>query len=260
MEAECGRDCSVPARSPCTSRTTRIVNCSNALVKRTHVKLKVCRGNGLRFKPKSPEDRDISIRSFFLMNSIDRNDFDDEFGAPHFQRATARLGTLPEDEMHGFEPALEAWIGDTPFMERDAYYVIARSAFGELFLWGEKTGQSLTIRSLWGMMFPKDDSDEVAAGRANALIRSFIAFKKKKDLDQKDDLDKPLFERALNGLGPLASDEMYAFEPALAIGGVAQLKNLRKVKAVEHLVILAQLGERQVMRDIVKDAKAAGLL
>lgn len=35
--------------------------------------------------------------------------------------------------------------------------------------------------------------------------------------------------------------------------------HLRKVKCVEHLVLLAQVGERQVMRDIVKDAKAYGL-
>jgi hypothetical protein len=82
----------------------------------------------------------------------------------------------------------------------------------------------------------------------------------KKQLEQKDHHDKPLFERALKKLGPLAADEMYGFEPTLALGGKADLKNLHKVKAVEHLVILAQLGERQIMRDIVKDAKAAGLM
>ena len=159
-----------------------------------------------------------------------------------------------------YEPALEAWIGDLPLMERDAYYVIARSAFGDLFLWGTKSGRSITIKSLWSMIFPKDDSSEVAAGGADRLIRSFFVAMDKKRLDQKDHLDKPLFERALKKLGPLAPDEMYGFEPALALGGAADMKNLRKVKAVEHLVILAQLGERQVMRDIVKDAKASGLL
>ena len=84
--------------------------------------------------------------------------------------------------------------------------------------------------------------------------------KKKKRLDQKDDLETPLFDRALKALGPLARDEMYGFEPALALGGKADLRNLRKVKAVEHLVMLAQLGELQIMRDIVKDAKAQGLM
>ena len=159
-----------------------------------------------------------------------------------------------------YEPALEAWIGDTPFMETDAYYVIARSAFGELFLWGTKSGQSLDVKSLWGMMFPRDNSERVAQGKSDRLVRSFIVSMDKKRLEQKDDLDKPLFERALKTLGPLAADEMYGFEPALALGGKADLKNLRKVKAVEHLVMLAQLGERRIMRDIVKDAKAQGLM
>ena len=159
-----------------------------------------------------------------------------------------------------YEPALEAWIGDTPFMESDAYYVIGRSAFGELYLWGTKSGRSLKIFSLGGMIFPSDDSESVAQGKADHLIQNFIAFQDAKYLDQKDHLGKPLFERALKTLGPLAADEMYGFEPALAIGGKADLKNLRKVKIVEHLVMLAQLGERQIMRDIVKDAKAQGLV
>jgi hypothetical protein len=159
-----------------------------------------------------------------------------------------------------YEPALEAWIGDTPLMEQDAYYVIARSAFGQMFLWGEKSGISLDIRSLWGMIFPSDNSERVAKGQSDVLIRRFFSNRTKKSLDQKDDLDCPLFARALNSLGPLASDEIYAFEPALAVGGKADLKNLRKVKCVEHLVMLAQLGERRIMRDIVQDAKAQGLL
>ena len=159
-----------------------------------------------------------------------------------------------------YEPALEAWIGDTPFMEKDAYYVIARSAFGELFLWGTKSGQSLDVKSLWGMMFPRDNSERVAQGKSDRLVRSFVIAQNKKDLDQTDYLEKPLFDRALKTLGPLAPDEMYGFEPALAVGGKADLKNLRKVKVVEHLVMLAQLGERKVMRDIVKDAKAQGLM
>jgi len=39
---------------------------------------------------------------------------------------------------------------------------------------------------------------------------------------------------------------MYGFVPALALGGALTLSNLRKVKAVEHLVILAQLAPLDV--------------
>jgi len=159
-----------------------------------------------------------------------------------------------------YESVLEAWIGDTPLMETDEYYVVARSAFGELFLWGRRTGLGLSVKPLWGMIFPRDCTDAVSAGKADALVQSFLVGLDKASLDQKDEFDKPLFDRAMKTLGPLAPDEMYAFEPALAVGGAANLKNLRKVKCVEHLVMLAQLGERQIMRDIVKDGKAAGIL
>jgi hypothetical protein len=159
-----------------------------------------------------------------------------------------------------YEPALEAWIGDTPLMERDAYFVIARSAFGELFLWGTKSGGGMTVKSLWGMIFPRDSSELVAQGKSDRLVESFIVGMDKAALDQKDDFDKPLFERAIQALGPLAADEMYGFEPALVLGGKADFKNLRKMKSVSHLVLLAQLGERKIMRDIVKDAKAQGLM
>lgn len=85
-----------------------------------------------------------------------------------------------------YEPALDAWIGDTDFMEKDAYYVVARSAFGELFLWGTKSGQSVDIKSLWGMMFPRDNSERVAHGKSDFLLRNFLAGQSAKDLDQKD--------------------------------------------------------------------------
>jgi hypothetical protein len=60
--------------------------------------------------------------------------------------------------------------------------------------------------------------------------------------DLKDANRAPLFARALAALGPLAEDEMYGFEPALAVGGVMTLEHLRKVKVDQHLTILRQLA------------------
>ncbi|WP_229381237.1 DUF1851 domain-containing protein [Shewanella psychropiezotolerans] len=72
-----------------------------------------------------------------------------------------------------------------------------------------------------------------------------------KDLDE-----NPLFERAMALLGPLEADEMYGFVPALAIGGAPKLENLQKVKVIEHLTFLADLGEKTVMADIVAMSNA----
>jgi len=56
-----------------------------------------------------------------------------------------------------------------------------------------------------------------------------------------------MFSPALKTLGSLHHDEMYGFIPALALGGASSLAHLQKVKAVEHLVLLAQLAPLEVI-------------
>jgi hypothetical protein len=52
-----------------------------------------------------------------------------------------------------YEPVLNAWIGETPFMQQDVYHIIGRSAFGKLYFWGEKSGSSLKILPWSGLVF-----------------------------------------------------------------------------------------------------------
>ncbi|MEX5669041.1 GAD-like domain-containing protein, partial [Pseudomonas neuropathica] len=47
-----------------------------------------------------------------------------------------------------YEGVVSSWIEGTTFEERDTYHLIARSAFGDLYPWGEKTGFSLKITSV----------------------------------------------------------------------------------------------------------------
>lgn len=54
-----------------------------------------------------------------------------------------------------------------------------------------------------------------------------------------------LFAPALKALGRLKYDEIYGFVPALAFGGEPALKRLKKVKDVEHMLLLAQLEPMQ---------------
>ena len=139
-----------------------------------------------------------------------------------------------------YEPVLEAWIGDTPFMEKDAYHIIARSAFGELYFWGENTFESLKIFAPGSYCFSRKSmfqADQVEHG-----LRSFFGKRNRKENDFSD-----LFVSASEKLGPLKHDEMYGFVPALALGGLSELSHLQKVKAVEHLVLLAQLAPLEVI-------------
>ena len=58
-----------------------------------------------------------------------------------------------------------------------------------------------------------------------------------------------MFSGTLKKLGRLKQDEMYGFVPALAFGGDSSVDHLEKVKAVEHLVLLAQLAPLEIITD-----------
>lgn len=52
---------------------------------------------------------------------------------------------------------------------------------------------------------------------------------------------------------------MYGFVPALVMGGSPKLENLQKLDAHVHLDILAQMGEKKIMRDIGAEVHDTGL-
>jgi len=138
-----------------------------------------------------------------------------------------------------YEPVLDAWIGDTHFMEQDAYHIIARSAFGDLYFWGEKTGHTLSISSIGAFAVPH--SPPIALLEREA--QWFFGVRDRKENDFADH-----FAPALKKFGRLKSDEMYGFVPALAMGGSSDFEHLQKLKAIEHLVFLAQLSDLRVMK------------
>jgi hypothetical protein len=106
---------------------------------------------------------------------------------------------------HAYEPALEAWIGNTPFMEQDAYHVIARSAFGDLYFWGEQTGLTLKICSLGSYAVPQSRTRH----SLEKHIQIFFGSCNREENDFGD-----YFARALKKLGRLKPDEMYRAGPA----------------------------------------------
>jgi len=54
-------------------------------------------------------------------------------------------------------------------------------------------------------------------------------------------LDRPTYRQARRRLGAPTRDEVYAYVPALALGGSEDVAILQKVKLREHLSFLAQL-------------------
>jgi hypothetical protein len=154
-----------------------------------------------------------------------------------------------------WDDVIDDWLEDTPYIERDSYYVIARSAFGEFALWGTNTGQSLTIVTPYGWVYPSYNPDFKEDG-PNLSIQLFFSSNSRSSYDLTDQNDKPLFERALDKLGPLDHDTMYGFVPALALGGEPKLERLQRLDAHVHLNILSQVTELQIMADVAQTARS----
>lgn len=150
---------------------------------------------------------------------------------------------------------LAAWLAPTPFAGMDQFHVIARSAFGELVVWGEASGECMKIVPAHGWLFPAFDDERFQSVGPDLAVQLFFATSSRSTYDTTLDDGTSLFERALAKLGPLDHDTLYGFSPALALGGELTVANLQKVNALAHLDILQQLTPLQVMSDVAQMAK-----
>lgn len=148
-----------------------------------------------------------------------------------------------------YEDVLERILEPTVFIEQDIYHVIARNAWGELILWGEKSGNNLDITPSmqWVCTNPTNAPEQIAASKANEAMRWCLCMTQKSFLETNDEKDKPMLERAIAKLGKLDEDEMYGFAPFLFMGGKKRLENLQKVNIHTHLNLIADMGEFEVI-------------
>ncbi|EPG37024.1 hypothetical protein F907_02289 [Acinetobacter colistiniresistens] len=141
--------------------------------------------------------------------------------------------TNPDD----YEEVIYDWLEDTPLVDDDVYYVLARSAFGELLLWGENNFYRYYIKPIEGILHDTEEKTETAEFYGDL----FFFYSDKDSLDHIDKNGKKLFDRAVKKLGVLKADEMYTFEPALALGGEESLSHLAKVNLPVHMKLLKQV-------------------
>lgn len=157
-----------------------------------------------------------------------------------------------------YRGAMESWLSGTDILTKDNYYVIARSGFGDLFLWGEKSGNNYIIEPRNCRVFSEEgDQTRIDNGLEDEAIRGFFAVLDPEDVDYEDiKTDRPIFAQAVKQFGALAEDEMFTFEPALFLGGEQTIKTVNKVNIHIQLELLAKMGEREIM-DINGLAKKA---
>lgn len=136
---------------------------------------------------------------------------------------------------------LDMWLHGTELAHIDNYHVIARDAFGSLYAWGERYQRKITVSSLAGGIVALKNQLQKRNPNPDRAMGIFLGLSSRESLDFDDNQGKPLFQRALAKLGPVAEHEMYAFEPPLCIGGTADLEHMVKLNMDVHLMILDQL-------------------
>lgn len=145
-----------------------------------------------------------------------------------------------------YEDTVAQWLKGSPLNKVDSFQVIARSAFGKLYLWGERTGSSVKIVPSANAIITLISDLKRNIKDPDFAIRTFFSARARSDADLKDETGSPLFKRILSKAGPLSVSEMYGFNPALVVGGKMRLENLEKVNLFDHMAYLRQLAKPEL--------------
>lgn len=147
-----------------------------------------------------------------------------------------------------YQEILEKWLQKTPLWGRENFYTVARTAFGELYVFGDNSNSYTIINPHMNNIIPSDfNNSSFDKENQEKNIGSFFMFMNKSSLDFEDIKGAELFKRCLKKYGPLNNDEMYTFSPALALGGSVDIKNVKKVKILEQLSMLCDLDTPVVL-------------
>lgn len=145
-----------------------------------------------------------------------------------------------------YQPTVDAWLADTRFEGIDTYHALARSAFGHLYLWGERHRRALTIACPTHALIGVESQLRSTATDADVALGLFFSGRRRQTTDITDVSGKGLFAQALLALGPLAPEQVYGFDPPLSAGGLRRAANLRVMDLFEHLALLRAMDGPRV--------------
>lgn len=150
---------------------------------------------------------------------------------------------------HDYYETAAAWLKGTGLLDIDTFHVIGRSGFGELFLWGERTGQHFNIEVLDGSIFDNGSSEIYIQKNGNDdAFLNFLTVIKPMSLDKEDSKSEiPIFDDAVANFGSLNTNEMFTFEPAPFLGGNQTIESINKVNFFIQSEILVSMGQREIL-------------
>jgi hypothetical protein len=129
------------------------------------------------------------------------------------------ITTNPED----YYEIMKGWAS-----EPENCHVVMRTAFGSLYYFKEDEYHYISVIHNLSSNLKK---------RLDFIIKYILNNKE----SQKNILHKDIYDKVYKRLGAPNYNEVYAFVPAIAIGGDYNPDNVKKVKLKEHLAFLQQL-------------------
>lgn len=118
------------------------------------------------------------------------------------------------------------------------------SAFGDLLIWNN-ANYALKVELVHKIADTQHLSAKCRTLPPDRAIGSKLSFVDSASYDFFDGAEnsKPLFDRALRKLGRLNYGECYGFVPAVGLGGLGILSEAKKMRALEHFSLIAQLDK-----------------
>lgn len=178
------------------------------------------------------EDEMRTVSDFFPKNLVDLYQV--------YGRCVFRDGRIQLCRPSDFSGTLAMIFGtDSDFSHKNCQ-TFAYSAFGSLYLWNKDFGLvdlNLLSGEVRCRILTKGRQE---GGDIENLVFSPFSLRDEA-LDLYDIEGSPLFSRALKQYGRLEIGECYGFVPALALGGLPIIDDIKRLKAPEHFAIISQM-------------------
>lgn len=138
---------------------------------------------------------------------------------------------------------VDAWVSGLALpMGEDRWWAVSRNAFGDVELWGERCGPSLTINPHEGWVTAFDRSSEITDDGGQTIAAAMF-MTRPKNMDVSGPDGRGMFDAVEARLGPVAADEMYSFVPHPRLGGPERSVDTAVIeKAIPQLLLLADVG------------------
>jgi len=159
-------------------------------------------------------------------------------------------GLLWVTNPEAYESDMQTWFGQ--FEGAKDYYVIARTAFGKLYLWGSRTGTLFTfIDPSRGWLYQnKGNADDIAQGRADQCLEAFFNAQKPEAQDIKDKTGQPLFALVVERLGSIKKDEIFYAPASHLLPASESLRYFTKMDIHAYLSITAKCVELRISDEL----------